>query len=76
MLAEQGDKTNQLVEKIEIYKRMNEEAKKEYEEAERQRKGEISQFEKKAHANWVHVNFNMFIINSSLFFRFFVNVTT
>ena len=52
-LAKNEEDTKQLLEQLELYKQMNNAAKKEYDDAERSKKNEIGQFEKKAHQNWV-----------------------
>ena len=55
-LTEHEDSSSELEKQLEIYKQMNEEAKREYNEAEKQRKTQIAKFEKKAHSNWVSSN--------------------
>ena len=52
-LAEESDRISILTEQLEVYKKMNEESKQQFAENDKQRKQEISQFEKKAHSNWV-----------------------
>lgn len=53
LILEQGDHTEELRDKLEMYQKMNAEAKHEYEESEKQRKNEIKKYEKKVHQNWV-----------------------
>jgi len=52
-LAVKEDSTTQLLEQLSVYKEMNEASQREHSEAEKQRKNEINQFEKKAHSNWL-----------------------
>jgi len=54
-LAEESDRISQLMEQVEDYKKMNEEAKRQFAENDKLRKQEIGQYEKKAHSNWVIV---------------------
>ncbi|CAK8692710.1 uncharacterized protein LOC143462682 isoform X2 [Clavelina lepadiformis] len=53
LILEQGDHTEELRDKLEMYQKMNAEAKQEYEESEKQRKNEIKKYEKKVHQNWL-----------------------
>lgn len=52
-LADKEDSSAQLREELDIFKKMFEESKREFNESEKARKAEIAQYEKKAHENWL-----------------------
>lgn len=62
LLEERQQQEIELVKQLEIYKKMNEDSKRQYEDSERRHKQEIVAFEKKAHENWVCKNIIFFYI--------------
>ncbi|XP_039258642.2 uncharacterized protein LOC120335233 isoform X1 [Styela clava] len=53
MLEDQQQQRLEILQQLDAYKKMSEDAKKKYEDSDRQHKQEILSFEKKSHDNWL-----------------------